>query len=29
LTRDFRTFAGSPPASFMRRKLPDEGGFVD
>jgi AraC-like DNA-binding protein len=29
LTRDFRAFAGSPPASFMRRKLPDEGGFVD
>jgi AraC-like DNA-binding protein len=29
LTRDFRAFAGSAPASFMRRKLPDEGGFVD
>lgn len=29
LTRDFRTFAGSPPASFVRRKLPDQGGFVD
>jgi AraC-like DNA-binding protein len=29
LTRDFRAFAGSSPASFMRRKLPDEGGFVD
>jgi hypothetical protein len=29
LTRDFRAFAGSPPASFVRRKLPDEGGFVD
>jgi AraC-like DNA-binding protein len=29
LTRDFRAFAGSPPASSMRRKLPDEGGFVD
>jgi AraC-like DNA-binding protein len=29
LTRDFRAFAGSPPVSFMRRKLPDEGGFVD
>jgi AraC-like DNA-binding protein len=29
LTRDFRAFAGGPPASFMRRKLPDEGGFVD
>jgi AraC-like DNA-binding protein len=29
LTRDFRAFSGSPPASFMRRKLPDEGGFVD
>jgi len=29
LTRDFRAFAGSPPASFMRRELPDGGGFVD
>jgi AraC-like DNA-binding protein len=29
LTRDFRAFAGSPPARFMRHKLPDEGGFVD
>jgi AraC-like DNA-binding protein len=29
LTRDFRAFAGNPPSSFMRRKLPDEGGFVD
>jgi AraC-like DNA-binding protein len=29
LTRDFHAFAGSPPASFIRRKLPDEGGFVD
>jgi AraC-like DNA-binding protein len=29
LIRDFRAFAGSPPVSFMRRKLPDEGGFVD
>lgn len=29
LTRDFRAFAGNPPARFMRRKLPDEGGFVD
>jgi AraC-like DNA-binding protein len=29
LTRDFRALAGSPPASFMRRKLPDQGGFVD
>ena len=29
LTRDFCEFAGSPPAAFLRRKLPDEGGFVD
>jgi AraC-like DNA-binding protein len=29
LTRDFGEFAGSPPAAFLRRKLPDEGGFVD
>jgi len=29
LTRDFREFAGSSPAAFARRKLPDDGGFVD
>lgn len=29
MTRDFGEFAGSPPAAFLRRKLPDEGGFVD
>jgi len=29
LTRGFRALAGTPPASFMRRKLPDQGGFVD
>ena len=29
LTREFCEFAGSPPAAFLRRKLPDEGGFVD
>jgi AraC-like DNA-binding protein len=29
LTRDFCEFAGSPPADFLRRQLPDEGGFVD
>jgi AraC-like DNA-binding protein len=29
LTRDFSEFAGSPPAAFAERMLPDEGGFVD
>jgi AraC-like DNA-binding protein len=29
MTRDFCEFAGSPPAAFLRRKLPDQGGFVD
>lgn len=29
LTRDFCEFAGSPPAAFLRRKLPDDGGFVE
>lgn len=29
LSRDFCEFAGSPPAAFLRRKLPDEAGFVD
>ena len=29
LTRDFCEFAGSPPAAFLRRKLPNEGGFAD
>ncbi len=29
LTRDFRAFAGSPPAAFLCRGLPDGGGFVD
>lgn len=29
LTREFREFAGSSPAAFSSRQLPDEGGFVD
>lgn len=29
LAREFREFAGSPPAAFLRRRLPDEGGFID
>jgi AraC-like DNA-binding protein len=29
MTRDFSEFAGSPPAALVRRRLPDEGGFVD
>ena len=29
LTRDLRAFAGNPPASFIRRKLPGEAGVVD
>jgi AraC-like DNA-binding protein len=29
LSRDFRAFAGSPPAAFQARGLPDAGGFVD
>jgi hypothetical protein len=26
---EFRAFTGSPSAAFMRRVLPDEGGFTD
>ena len=29
MIRDFREFAGSPPAALWRRGLPDAGGFVD
>jgi AraC-like DNA-binding protein len=29
LSREFREFAGSPPAAFSSRQLPDEGGLVD
>jgi AraC-like DNA-binding protein len=29
LAREVREFAGSPPAAFLRRQLPDEGGFTD
>jgi AraC-like DNA-binding protein len=29
LTREVHAFTGSPPAAFLRRRLPDDGGFVD
>ena len=29
LAREVRAFGGSPPAAFLRRRLPDEGGFTD
>jgi AraC-like DNA-binding protein len=29
LSRDFSAFAGAPPGAFLRRALPDEGGFTD
>jgi AraC-like DNA-binding protein len=29
LSREFRVFAGSARTAFLRRRLPDEGGFLD
>ena len=29
MAREFVTFAGDPPTALLRRRLPDEGGFVD
>ena len=29
MTREFVAFAGDPPTALLRRRLPDEGGFID
>ena len=29
MAREFVAFAGDPPTALLRRRLPDEGGFID